>query len=984
VALLGIPEAAAIWEGLELEHSAALASEKVALPAGTPDDPFVSHLTVGRDWLQPAAGPDRVDRLARIVDRLRRSHHRTVLTVRQDSRTRMAAPSPVEVEEWTGLLRRLTEVAGEALVAIEPLSGQGAARDAVADAFLLKQSAVAIRSSRPEVRVILGLGPGSGMESWLRQLYDNDVEPYVDAWVWQVAEGGPVPDPGQIASLSILRRELDPAAGLWVFGLPAGLGGPDSEAALFGRLSGAGVGLMTFRVRDDRTALLEALHRYVPSQASPMPAGGVAFQDAAGAELEGIAAWRFFDAEDSAVQILIVPAARAPDRFRVVVDTFDLSSPVLFELGSGAERYLAGTVPDQRANRTTLDLDRVQGPVILEYRRFTRTTLEREEMAVAAQREPPVEEILARHQEVQVAAESGVETVVADALVEFHYTVAGSGATIDVAYRSRYFWDRSLGAEYQHREFFVNGARWTRKKIPDLPLIQPEKVVTPPLLINMGRQYGYRLKGRARIEGRPAWRIDFEPVDPEAARFAGTAWIDRESFRLLKLTVRQTGLEPPVLSSEETHRFTELTLPDGAIFRHVDRIDGQQIWNTAGANFVVNREVRLENFRVNSPQFWDERRAAWASDDQILRDTDQGLRYLVKNREGEREVQEEPESRSLFLLGGLFYNEAVDYPVPFAGINYFDFDFRRRDQQINLFLAGAANFITWADPTVFGTRADAAVNLGLIAFASSDRYYVDGEELESVEVDNRPQRFSASLGVPFGDFVKLRGRYSLAFDNYQRGEDMAPSFIVPVDTLTHSVGAQLQFNRSGFNLTADGQASRRNNWEPWGDPDPGSGAVGSRLVDFDERFEDYWSWSVSMSQDVFLKAFQKLRFSAAWLDGSDLDRFSQYQFSFFGGETRVRGFSGSGIRFDQGGMVQTRYTFNLADLVTFDAGVDFARVENSLTDDGFQSHAGVGFAGKFLGPWGLILQVEYGLAAYSDVAAVEREQEIQLLLLKIF
>ncbi len=55
-----------------------------------------------------------------------------------------------------------------------------------------------------------------------------------------------------------------------------------------------------------------------------------------------------------------------------------------------------------------------------------------------------------------------------------------------------------------------------------------------------------------------------------------------------------------------------------------------------------------------------------------------------------------------------------------------------------------------------------------------------------------------------------------------------------------------------------------------------------------------------------------------------------------------------------------------------------------MAGDGFQQHTGIGFAARFVGPWGLILRVEYGYALRSEVAATEGEHEGQLLFLKIF
>ena len=41
-------------------------------------------------------------------------------------------------------------------------------------------------------------------------------------------------------------------------------------------------------------------------------------------------------------------------------------------------------------------------------------------------------------------------------------------------------------------------------------------------------------------------------------------------------------------------------------------------------------------------------------------------------------------------------------------------------------------------------------------------------------------------------------------------------------------------------------------------------------------------------------------------------------------------------------------------------------------------------AGKFMGPFGTVVQLEYGYALRSDIPQVQGEQEVQLLFLKIF
>ena len=58
--------------------------------------------------------------------------------------------------------------------------------------------------------------------------------------------------------------------------------------------------------------------------------------------------------------------------------------------------------------------------------------------------------------------------------------------------------------------------------------------------------------------------------------------------------------------------------------------------------------------RLDPPTFEAERKAAFASPDTMVRDTDHGVRYLEKTKEGERVVTDDAKHAHLFGLGGVF------------------------------------------------------------------------------------------------------------------------------------------------------------------------------------------------------------------------------------------------------------------------------------------------------------------------------------------
>ena len=101
------------------------------------------------------------------------------------------------------------------------------------------------------------------------------------------------------------------------------------------------------------------------------------------------------------------------------------------------------------------------------------------------------------------------------------------------------------------------------------------------------------------------------------------------------------------------------------------------------------------------PGLGAQRQQVAQSDVTMVRDTAVGLRYLVKEEgKEERVVKEGFDSSKLFLAGGVFYDDALDYPLPLAGINYFDFDFRGTGKQLNVFFGGALLTADAAEPAL--------------------------------------------------------------------------------------------------------------------------------------------------------------------------------------------------------------------------------------------------------------------------------------------
>ena len=435
--------------------------------------------------------------------------------------------------------------------------------------------------------------------------------------------------------------------------------------------------------------------------------------------------------------------------------------------------------------------------------------------------------------------------------------------------------------------------------------------------------------------------------------------------------------------------------PDGTTYWILLRVEGQQIFSVAGRNLVVLREIDMSAFRINDPGFEIARQAAYESERIMLRDTDQGFRYLEKNDEGARTVRDGTTQTTLFGLAGLFKQPGLDTIVPLVGVNYFTFGLRDSDLQMNAFLAGAFNTFTLTNPEIFDSRFDATVEVLTLIPNLTDRYVVLGRERGASNIDARSQNVSGSLGVRLGSFVRLKGTYNLEIANYSRDEDTS-TFIVPSDTLIHGGTLDAEFNRGGWTLNASASRSLRDTWDPWGDEGPatdpaiiaafGSSVAcdspGSCLDDFDPAQDNFERYSLSASKQIFLPKFQKLRFEATWMRGTRLDRFSAFQFSFFG--TRVRGLSGAGVRFDEGTIARAAYAFNVFDVLRFGASLDHGRVRNSMLSGEYERFTGFGLSGTIMGPWETLLQFDIGVAVQSDIEDLEGETEFLIGLLKLF
>jgi len=817
-----------------------------------------------------------------------------------------------------------------------PESGERGPRD---HAFLIKKAAVAVTGASPDASFIAGPLAADPVE--LRAIYREEVAAYSD--LVALAPGGDIEK--AVATLA----ELDPGKPVVLDGIPW----PAAPAKTLAFAAGAtsnGVAI-TFFDTADATALDLAPLKVLARELR----GSLVF-DPDGVQGGDGHAWSFVR-EDLALRVIATAPPHTSELELVFTDS-RLRAPILIGLSGLGDRMLY----DTRRSEEGLTV-RVDDPGEVVLLRLERPSAEElagfdEFLDVSGDRGMPVEEILRRLQAFEDDQARRLDHY--QATRSLHLRFQSVQGAFEASYSGEFFNRVDGGFDWVWRDFFIGGVKWRSKKLPKVPLIQPEKVASLPAEIRLTKDYDYRLRGTATVDGRDCWVIDFKPIDatPGRSLYRGTVWVDREVFARVRTRATQIGLEGSVLANEETFFFTPVdeTGRPAAWSRESFvlplRISGQQTLSLLSATLPVEVETVLENVRINGADFDRNRETALASEATMLRDTADGLRYLRKDEAGDRHVEAELDTDRLFVLGGVFWDESVDYPLPLAGVNYLDLDFKDTGAQVDVFFAGAFLAAGIADPQLFGSRWNGGANVNGLFFKGGDELYRDGEIVPEEEIRTRNGSADVFVGRPLARFLSFELTYGLQKDDYSRSDDTADDFVLPRNTLTQTFKAGLQYNRAGYRLRLSGTVNHRSEWEFWGLP-------GNDEYHPDQS--DYRKWRASFAKTWWFPKFRRIAVSLEHLNGSNLDRFSGYDFGLFGSSS-VSGYQGGLVRAEKASGGHFSTGINYFDKIRFDLKGDAMWASNAATGLENELLAGVGLAGTLTLPWQLIMNFEAGYA----------------------
>jgi hypothetical protein len=833
--------------------------------------------------------------------------------------------------------------------------------------FLVKRASVAITGEDPDARVVSTALPPQA--EWLRALWAEEIEAYLDLVAFSAT------DEEDLTSALAEVAVLDP-------GKPVALVDatwPEPmELALTAAAADAERGASVTLFRDPGTG--RPAGALTPLKILANEFRGELTADPYTRPSGATGAWSFVRGEDLSLRVVLATPPGA-DRLTLLFPDPQLRTPVWVPTDGGDLVPLAG------ARRTAAGLEvRIAdpGPVVaLRLERAAISELEgiEEELTIADERRIPVEEVLRRLQAFEDAQARRVRHWQAVNSTTLRFQAASGVQAVEATFEGEVFYRAGQPFDWAWQRFLINGILWRSKTIPEIPLVQPEKAAAMPLEVHFTKEYRYSLRGTETVSGRDCWVVEFEPDAPVAGRplFRGAVWVDRATSARVRTRAIQLGLQGEVLSNEETIDYQPVAAdgieadwgPEATVLPL--RTIGQQLLSVVNTATVVEREVVLSDVVVNGADYDRRREEVLASDVTMVRDTESGLRYLVPDEDGEvgeRVVKEGFDSSKLFVLGGVFYDESLDFPLPLAGVNYFDLNFRGGERQLNAFFAGVLGIVNYADPRFMGSTVDLGVDLFAIGVASSDTLFRGGIEQQGEEVEELPARITFNFGFPIGSFVKVSSSYRLAYSKFSRTKHTTEEFVLPSDHLRHQLSTRVQFARSGYRLSLDAAFNQRTDWEPWGLPGNS---------EYDPRAREYTTWEASAAKNWYLPGFRKIGLELNYLDGDRLDRFSKYQFGFFGG-SRVHGYQIGKVRAEKALAAHATYGFEIGKLLRLDAVGDVAWATDSISGLDREMLAGVGIQGTFVGPWQTLVQLDVG----SAVAGPDDGIVAYLVFLKLF
>jgi hypothetical protein len=588
-----------------------------------------------------------------------------------------------------------------------------------------------------------------------------------------------------------------------------------------------------------------------------------------------------------------------------------------------------------------------------------------------------VEEIVARWQQYRQAQDRRLENYEATVFMSLHFETVSIGSGFDISMNMRQFSGRNQPLEFGQTDFYVNGVHFGNKHEFPLPQLEPEKVLTQPLELKLNERYTYKLLGTEQIGGALCYVVGVEPKVAGENLYSGKIWIDGVSFREVRQTLSEISNQSNVVVNVETENFTLVNDGNGGQFNLPQSLTAQQTLNVAGRDFHLQRNATFSGFAINSQSFAADLAAERNSSDPMFQDTDQGLRSLKKVG-GQRVLQPDVNKRIRSMVGGAMYAGTFNFPIPFAGISYADFDWRHTGAQMSIFFAGPIAAINYSRQQ--GTRFRYGTDLAVSALPGENRVYVGSVEQTGEEVWNWQETIGQRATWVASDHISLTAYAYLEGDIYRGTSDTASTYLLPRSGAALLPGVQARFTGKGYIFTADGTRGQRIAWTAFGPATP-SAKLPATAPYLPES--GYTLYDGDLNKDYYIRKFTKGGWDLAYFGGDQLDRFSRYFPSFFSAP-RIHGIPGGTDSFDAIAMSSAHFGFNVMDMIKIEGLYSYARARDLAESSHFKKFDGAETNFNVAGPLGTLVQGTVGYAIDGNIARYNSRWSFDVMLYKPF
>ena len=633
----------------------------------------------------------------------------------------------------------------------------------------------------------------------------------------------------------------------------------------------------------------------------------------------------------------------APSQWRLIAETGDSYSvigydPLVVPSPRGKEFWSENIIWDSRY--LLLQAGRTQS----EKMRFGDTAY------VSARIDLTVAEVIARWQQYHSRQIQLLRHYVASAEMDLHFQPPGLGSGFDVSLHFRYFWDHNGERYWEQIAQYLNGIKIRRNQVFPLPQLEPDKIVIQPLELKLIENYVYFLEGVETVGGSECYKISFTPR-PESTEtlFSGAIWIDRTSFRRVKMLLVQANSSGSITSNREVQFFELVRGPEAEDLNILVRSDVEQKVLVAGREFLLERKYRFDNISLNSSDYQAILREAFHGDKPMFTETALGLREFAKDKEDVRRIVEKVDTFVWSLIVGTLYDGTFRFPLPLLGASVIDSNFLKSNGQLSGFWAGPILAINYTQKSKNNFWA-----YGLDVFFSAlprhDRVFRGGEEAKGESL----YLFSESLGVrlrwqPAVSLAINASVYS-TYEIYAAAKATSDDFVLPRNGFTLNSNVSFELVRSGYLATFELGHYERLRWRKWG------------LPENEEHLEkSFQRVSVKLGKQFYLNSFTRLGLDLAYHTGSDFDRFSSYQPSVMS-TPKIRGIPSGTISLNRIGTAGLNLGFTVFDFIRMDAFYNYAKcVEQSAERRTFDLH-GLELDFGTIGPWQSYIQ---GVVSYA-------------------